>query len=185
MKITNIIIRALILGIFFAIPGCTKTPEPDPCQLTKWPQTKEYEIKLAVNVPSSNPTLPGGSPGSQNPSDFLTMVVSGTIEKFECNDSTSGPVDLGNTYLTKGVDSPAPIDLAQSYWIGHVVYVYDLGNDKDHIDINLTIKITMADGNSYTCNASKEAYQDQIVVVPGENYYYILVDIYSDSWVKV
>jgi hypothetical protein len=113
------------------------------------------------------------------------MQVSGTIEKTECSDSTSGPVNLGNTYLTKGIDSPAPIDVPKSYWIGHVVYVYEFDNDEDYLNLNLTVKITMGDGQSYTCNVSDKIYGEQIELVPGEMYYYVLLDIYSNLWVKV
>jgi hypothetical protein len=113
------------------------------------------------------------------------MQVNGTIEKIECNDSTSGPVNLGNSYITKSIDYPAPIDVPKSYWIGHVVYVYEFDNDEDYLNLNLTVKITMMDGQSYTCNFSDKIDSQQIVLVPGEMYYYVLLDIYSDLWVKV
>ena len=157
----------------------------DPCHKTQWSQPKEFEIRLAVQVSSSNPLLPGGAVGSQKPEDFEKMTVSGTIEKIECDKSTSGPVNLGNTYLTKGVDYPAPIDVPKSYWIGHVVYVYEFDNDEDYLNLNLTVKITMMDGQSYTCNMPVKVNSDQIELVPGEMYYYVLFDIYSDLWIKV
>ena len=134
----------------------------DPCTKTKWPQAKEFEIKLAIHVKASNPLLPGGSVGSQKPEDFEKMTVSGTIEKVECSGETTGPVNLGNTYLTKGVDDPAPIDVPKSYWIGHVVYVYDFDNDEDYLNLNLTVKITMMDGQSYTCNIPIKVNSDLI-----------------------
>jgi hypothetical protein len=190
MRITNIIEKILFLVIFLIPGGCKPEPDLDLCLKTKWPLPKEYEIKLAVKVSASNPTLPGGTTGSQNPADFEKLLVNGTIEKVECSGETTGPVNLGNTYLIKGVDLPAPIDVPKAYWIGHVVYVYEFGNDNDNIDINLTVKITMKDGQSYTCTLSEEAYYQQIIQVPTnedptEMYYYILLDIYSDQWVKV
>ena len=184
MRITNIIEKILFLAIFVTLGGCE--PEPlDPCLKTKWPLAKEFEIKLAVHIKNSNPLLPGGSVGSQKPEDFASMVVNGTIEKVECNDSISGPVSLGNSYITKGVDSPAQIYVSDSYWIGHVVYVYDFDNDKDYLNLKLTVKITMLDGQSYASTVPFKIYGDQIELVPGESYYYVLLDVYSDLWVKV
>jgi hypothetical protein len=185
MRITSIIEKFLILSIFITLGGCEPEPEVDPCLTTKWTLAKEYEIKLAVHIKDSNPLLPGGSSGSQKPSDFQQMVVSGTIEKVECNDSTSGPVNLGNSYITKGVDYPAQIYVSGAYWIGHVVYVYEFDNDEDYLNLNLTVKITMGDGQSYTCNVPDKIYGEQIELVPGEMYYYVLLDIYSELWVKV
>ena len=185
MRITNIIEKILFLAIFITLGGCKPEPDPDPCLNTKWPQAKEYEIKLAVRVMDTNPLLPGGSVGSQKPADFERMQVSGTIEKIECNDSTSGPVNLGNTYITKGVDYPAPLDVSNAYWIGHVVYVYVFDNDGDYLKLDLTVKITMMDGQSYMCNVSDKIYGEQIKLVPEEMYYYVLLDIFSDQWVKV
>ena len=190
MRITNIIEKILFLAIFITLGGCKPEPDLDLCLKTKWPLPKAYEIKLAVKISASNPTLPGGTTGSQNPADFEKLLVNGTIEKVECSGESTEPVNLGNTYLTQGVDYPAPIDVPKAYWIGHVVYVYEFGNDNDNIDINLTVKITMKDGQSYTCTLSEEAYSQQIIQVPTnedptEMYYYILLDIYSDQWVKV
>lgn len=153
--------------------------------LTKWPQPKEYEIKLAVQVSSSNPLLSGGQTGSQKPEEFEEMVVNGTIRKIECDDSSSGLVNLGNSFITKGVDYPAPVNEPAAYWIGHVVYVYEFDNDKDHLDIDLTVKITMKDGKSYSCSVPCVIDHTKIVKVPGELYYYILLDINSDTWIKV
>jgi len=186
MKILNIYLKIIFLLTLFLVPaGCDNKIEDDPCLKTKWPLAKEFEIKLAVHIKDTNPLLSGGSVGSQKPEDFESMVVSGTIEKFECSGETDGTVNLGNTYLTIGVDDPAPIDVAKSYWIGHVVYVYDFDNDKDYLNLNLTVTITMTDGQSYTCNFSEKADSLKIIQVPQEMYYYILLDVYSDSWVKV
>ena len=185
MRITNIIEKILFLAIFITLGGCEPEPDLDPCLKTKWPLAKEFEIKLAVHIKDTNPLLSSGSVGSQKPEDFASMVINGTIEKFECSGETIGPVNLGNTYLTKGVDDPAPIDVANSFWIGHVVYVYDFDNDKDYLNLNLTVTITMTDGQSYTCNFSEKADSLKIIQVPQEMYYYILLDVYSDSWVKV
>ena len=186
MKILNIYLKIIFLLTLFLVPaGCDNKIEDDPCLKTKWPLAKEFEIKLAVRVMDTNPLLPGGSVGSQKPADFQKILVNGTIEKIECNDSTSGPVSLGNSYITKGVDYPAPIDVPKSYWIGHVVYVYEFDNDGDQLNLNLAVKITMNDGQSYTCNVSKEIFYEQIEQVSGEMYYYVLLDIYSDLWVKV
>jgi hypothetical protein len=174
-----------LLVFVIMVAGCTEKIVEDPCLKTKWAQAKEFEIKLAVHVMSSNPLLPGEIPGSQNPVDFSKMTVNGTIEKVDCSENKSGPSNLGNSYIAKASDMPAPINVSEAYWIGYVVYVYELGNDNDHININLTVKITMNDNQSYMCNISQETYMPQIVKVPGELYYYILLDIYSDNWVKV
>ena len=148
---------------------------------------KEFEIKLAVHLMPTNPNLPGGTPGSLSPVDFEKMLVNGTIEKVDCSEQKTGFNNLGDSYVTKENDLPATIDIPEieSYWIGHVVYVYDFINDKDRLNINLIIKITMKDNQSYICTVSKENYYQQVVQVPGEFYYYILLDIYSDNWVKV
>ena len=185
MRITNILEKTLFLSIFIIVSGCEPEPELDPCLATKWEQAKEYEIKLAVHISATNPNLPGGSAGSLKPEDFQSMVVSGTIEKVECSDSTSGPFNLGNSYIDRYVDYPAPIDISGSYWIGHVVYVVDFDNDKDYLDLNLAVKITMADGQSYICNYSHKVYSEEIVLVSGEMYFYVLPDVYSDLWIKV
>jgi hypothetical protein len=185
MRITSFIVKIFFLSIFITLGGCEPDAEEDTCLKTKWMLVKEYEIKLAVHVTDANPLLSGGSLGSQKPADFEKMQVSGTIEKIECSDSTSGPVNLGNSYITKGIDYPAPIDVPKAYWIGHVVYVYVFDNDEDYLTLNMTVKITMKDDQSYTCNVSKKIYYEQIEIVPGAMYYYILLDIYSDLWVKV
>ena len=167
MKILNIYLKIIFLLTLFLVPaGCDNKIEDDPCLKTKWPLAKEFEIKLAVHIKDTNPLLSGGSVGSQKPEDFESMVVSGTIEKFECSGETDGTVNLGNTYLTIGVDDPAPIDVAKSYWIGHVVYVYDFDNDKDYLNLNLIVTITMVDGQSYTCNFSEKADSLKIIQVP-------------------
>ena len=99
--------------LFFTINSCEKE-EVDPCLRTQWLQAKELEIKLAVYVKTTNPDLPGGTPGSSNPADFEKMTVSGTIEKVECDGETTDPISLGNSYITKGVDWPAPIDIPKA-----------------------------------------------------------------------
>lgn len=185
MRTTNLLAKILFLVIFVTLGGCEPEPELDPCLATKWSLSKEYEIKLAVQISSANPNLQGGTPGSLKPEDFQSMTVSGTIEKIECSDSTSGPLNLGNSYITKGLDYPAAIDVPRAYWIGHVVYVVEFDNDVDLLEFNLTVKITMLDGQSYTCNYSQKVFGEDIVVVPGEMYYYILLDIHSDLWIKV
>ena len=177
--------RILIMVLMLIPGGCSEKIEPDPCDLTKWPLAKEYEIKLAVHISESNPILSGGSVDSQKPEDFASMIVNGTIEKFECSGETPGPVNIGNSYITKGVDYTAAIEITKSYWIGHVVYVYDYDNDKDYLEVKITVKITMKDGQSYTCNFSVEADNLKIIQVPGEMYYYIFLDVYSDLWIKV
>jgi hypothetical protein len=186
MKTLYIYLKIIFFLALFLLPaGCGEKIEEDPCQKTQWPQSKEYEIKLAVHISTSNPSLPGGSPGSQNPSDFVTMVVNGTIEKVECDEETMGPIGLGNSYITKGVDFPAPIYVSDAYWVGHVVYVYEFDNDEDHLNIALTVQVTMQDGQSYVGNMSAVIDSNDIVLVPGEMYYYILLDVHSDLWVKV
>lgn len=185
MRIFHLTEKILISALLLTLNGCDGVIEDDPCQQTKWPLPKTFEIKLAVNVSTANPLLTGGGIGSQKPEDFQQMSVNGTIEKFECDEETTGPVNIGNTYLTKGVDNPAPIDEAKSYWIGHVVYVYEFDNDDDYLEISLNIKITMQDGQSYVCSISDTFDSGQITLVPTEMYYYILVDIYSSNWVKV
>lgn len=186
MRIINFAGKIIfVVALFLIVGGCEKEIEEDSCLKTKWPQAKEYEIKLAVHVSQSNPDLPGGTPGSQSPVDFEKMHVTGTIEKIDCYEEKSDFHNLGNTYLTRGVDLPAPIDVPKAWWIGYVVYVYEFGNDNDHLNINLTVKITMKDNQSYMCNVSEDIYYQQIVKVPMENYYYILMEIYSDQWVKV
>jgi hypothetical protein len=182
-KFAGKIIYVTTCVLLFA--GCGEKIEEDPCLKTKWPQAKEFEIKLAVHVMPSNPLFPGVIPGSQDPVDFVKMVVNGTIEKVNCSGQKSGTANLGNSYITKDTDMPAPINVPEAYWIGYVVYVYELENDKDHMNINLTVKVTMNDNQSYVCNLSEEAALPQIVKVPGEMYYYILLDIYSTNWVKV
>lgn len=186
MRIINFARKSIyLLVVFFLAGGCTERIEEDPCLKTKWAQRQEFEIKLAVHVIPSNPLLPGEIPGSQNPADFEKMIVNGTIEKVDCSENKSGTSNLGNSFITKDSDMPAPINVSEAYWIGYVVFVYELGNDKDHLNINLTVKITMNDNQSYMCNISDEAYMPKIVKVPGEMYYYILLDIYSDNWIKV
>ena len=166
------------------VASCAKTEE-DPCLKTQWKFPKMFEIKLAVHVKDSNPNLPGGTPGSLSPVDFQKILVNGTIEKVECDETTTGPVNLGNSSVTKGVHWPAPVDVPDSYWIGHVVYVFEFDNDLDHINIRLTVKITMKDNQSYMCNISKTIYDPQIIKVPDEMYYFILLEIHSNNWVKV
>jgi hypothetical protein len=173
------------ITIFFIVGGCTKDPVPDPCLQTKWSQPKEFEIKLAVHVLPSNPNLPGGTTGSQNPVDFDKMIITGTLEKIECSEQKSGFANLGNSYVNRSVDLPAPIEMSQSWWIGHVVYVYEFGNDNDHLNVNLSVKITMKDNQSYSCKVMGDFYSKKIIKTPGEMYYYILLEIYSDNWVKV
>lgn len=175
----------LFIIIFLLSGGCQEKIVEDPCLRTKWPQTREYEIKLAVHIKDSNPQLPGAVPGSQYPSEFDKMLINGTIEKFNCTDQSEGPISLGNTYLFKGITEMAPIDIANAYWIGHVVYVYEFGNDRDRLTFNLNIKITMKDNQSYVCNISEVINHTKIFPLSGEMYYYILFDIYSDQWIKV
>lgn len=185
MRNINLTWIIIILLGFFVAGGCDKEPPPDPCFQTKWPQAKEYEIKLAVHVLPTNPNLQGGTSGSLNPVDFEKMDVTGTIEKIECSDQKSGFNNLGSSNIDSNVDIPAPIDVAQSWWIGHVVYVYEFANNNDRLNINLTVKITMKDNQSYSCKITGDFYNQKIIKVPGEMYYYILVDIFSANWVKV
>jgi hypothetical protein len=185
MKIIKFSGKIILLAFLLTIGSCEPEPIVNPCLTTKWTLAKEYEIKLAVHISSTNPNLPGGSAGSIKPEDFQAMVISGTIEKFECSDSASGPVNLGNSYVDKDIDYPAPVEVSGSYWIGHVVYVYEFDNDVDYLNLNLSVKITMIDGQSYTCSYSQKVYSDEIVLVPGEMYYYVLLDIYSELWIKV
>lgn len=185
MKTINIFYRVLYLIIpCFIILSCDDKIEYDPCLETKWLNPVEYEIKLAVTVSENNPSLPGGTEGSQYPVDFCKMQVSGTIEKFECNGTSIGPFNLGNTYLENDYDHRIPLFESDCYWIGHVVYVFEFDNDEDYIDIDLDVKITMADEQSYTCLVSDIFNSDGIKRVPGELYYYILIDINSDKWEK-
>ena len=177
--------KIFLLIFLFNVGGCTEEPVEDACLKSKWPQVKQYEIKLAVNVLETNPSLPGGTNGSQYPSDFDKMTVGGTIEKVDCYDQKSGLNNLGNSYIDKSKDLPAPIDVPDAWWIGYIVYVYEFSNDEDLLDVNLTVKITMKDNQSYSCNILKKIYYPQIVKVPGEMYYYILLDIYSENWIKV
>jgi hypothetical protein len=174
-----------VLAFLLIVSACTEKVPEDPCLKTKWTQAKEYEIKLAVHIMASNPQLPGGTVGSLSPADYEKMMVNGTIEQINCDGSSTGACTLGNSYITKGTDDPAPIFDPESYWIGHFVYVYDLDNDEDHLNLVLHLKITMLDGQSYTCDFSDAFYDKQIVMVPGEMYYYIMLDVYSDLWVKV
>ena len=186
MRIINFAWKIIyLLTIYILAGGCSGRIEEDPCLQTKWAQAEEFEIKLAVHVLPSNPPLPGEIPGSQNPADFEKMVVNGTTEKVDCSENKSGPSNLGNSFITKDSDMPAPINVYEAYWIGYVVFVYVFENDKDHLNINLTVKITMNDNKSYVCNLTDEIYMSRILKVPGEMYYYVLLDIYSDSWVKV
>lgn len=186
MKIIRYAWKVLsLLAFLLYCGGCSKSVEEDPCPATEWPQIKELEIKLAVKVLTSNPVLPGATPGYEYPADFREMVVSGTIEKEECSAQRSGLNNLGSTYITQGIDIPAPVNESEAYWIGPVVYVYDLSNDKDHFNINLTIRITMDDNRSYMCKITDEIFYPQIMQVPMELYHYILTEIYSTSWVKV
>lgn len=173
-----------ILAFLMMLGSCDETEE-DLCYKTRWPLKKTYEIKLAIHFSASNPILPGSTSGSQYPADFKELVVSGTIEKIKCDSLSVKPVNIGNTYIIKGVDYPAPIDVTNAFWFGHVVYVYDLENDKDHIDIKLTLKVTMNDGQSYMCSFSKEAFYQEIKQVPMEMYHYILLDVHSTQWTKV
>jgi len=185
MKIIRQTVRIFISLVFLIPGGCGEIIEDDPCMLTKWPLSKVYEIKLAIQLSKSNPVFQGSTTGSQKPEEFKTMVVNGTIEKIECNDETTGPVNLGNTYFTREEELCELPEEPITYWIGHVVYVYDFDNDEDKLDINLTVKVTMDDGQSYRCTVSKEYPAEEIEQMPGELYYFLLTDIYSDVWIKV
>lgn len=174
----NCFVLLIIMG------GCTPT-EVNPCLKTKWYLPKEAEIRLAVHMSPSNPDLPGGTKGSTSPASFQSMVVSGTIEKTECDGQSTGQVSVGNNLIDISADVPAPVIVSDSYWIGHVIYVYSFGNDKDRIKLNFMVTITMKDNQSYYCTVYKEfSYQD-IIRMETEMYYYLLLDIYSDGWVKL
>jgi hypothetical protein len=178
--------KVIYLLLFIIVfNGCVDKIEEDPCYRTKWHQPKVFEIRLAVQVSPSNPELPSSTPGSDNPAAFNRMVVSGSIKKTACSGEISGGNYIGNSYFLKGIDVPAPINATEAYWIGNVVYIYELSNDKDQFDINLTVKVTMNDDQSYMCTFSDTVYYPQIVQVPMELYHYLLLDIYSDKWVKV
>ena len=183
------IIRNTIKVSFFLtlalLAGCSKKVAEDPCLKTQWAQAKEYEIKLAVNISPSAIPLPGGTDGSLYPEEFTSISVTGTIQKEDCGGTKYDLYNLGSTSIIKGTDIPAPVDEAFSYWIGYIVYVYQLENDYDRLNIRLTVKITMADEQSYMCNISESFYSPGIKIVQGAMYYYVLIDIYSDSWVKV
>jgi hypothetical protein len=75
MKIIKFTGKIILFTILLTIGSCEPEQEIDPCLKTKWPQTKEFEIKLAVHVMQTNPNLPGGAPGSQNPVDFEKMLA--------------------------------------------------------------------------------------------------------------
>jgi uncharacterized protein YlzI (FlbEa/FlbD family) len=184
MRILNFVLRLTFLFVLLTIPASCEDEEVDPCSMTKWLQSKEYEIKVAVRLSESNPLLLGGAIGSQKPWEFRKMVVNGTIEKIECNDETTGPVNLGNTYITQE-EYPEPIEVPITYWIGHVVYVFEFDNDKDQVNISLTVKVTMADGQSYKCTFNKEYYSEEIEQMSGELYYYIQLDVFTETWIKV
>ena len=177
-----------VIALFCIIGGCTKEIETDPCLSTKWPQPKLVELKLAVHMVDPQPLLPEGTPNSDIPADFEKMIVNGTIEKVECSsDKGNDPVSLGNTYIEKGVDLPVYLGTSglPAYWIGHVVYVYEFDNDEDHLNINLMVKITMQDNQSYQCVLSQDIYYAQIIQMPMEMYHYVVIDIYSDNWIKI
>ncbi len=185
MKILNYSEKILLFSIFLALGGCGEKIEEDPCMKTKWIQSKEYEIVLTVRISGLNPLFSSGSAGSQKPFQFEKMVVSGSIEKVECNNETTGPVSLGNSYITQELDEyPEPIEDPIIYGIGHVVYVYEFDNDEDKVSISLSVKITMADGQSYKCSMDKQFFSEEIKQVAGELYYSLLLDVNSDSWVK-
>jgi len=178
--------RILYIIVFtFSVVSCTEEEVIDPCLASRWLNPLQYEIKLAVSVSDINPLLPGAAAGSRIPADFVKMKVNGTIEKFECDGSSDGILKLGNSYIDKQSDITAPLNETGAYWIGHVVYVYEFDNDEDYLDINLAVEITMADGQSYMCSVSDKCHSGRIDRVPGELYYYVLNDIYSDSWKKL
>lgn len=184
MKKTGFI--SLIVLLIVAMSSCETEPaDQDPCELTRLPQLKEYEIRIAVRIPGSNPVLPGGLPGSQKPSDFRDLVVSGTIEKVECDGLKSARVYLGNSYITSATDPNAPIEVPDAWWIGNAVYVYEFDNTRDMLGIDLNVRITMEDGRSYTNTVSDSFEYNEIMLVPGQRYYYVLVDIYSGLWTRV
>lgn len=174
----------LLQILFLLLVSCNKK-ETDECLKTKWSDTKTYEIKLAVNIRDTDPMLPGGSPGSSSPAHFKNMVVGGTIEMVFCDESSFGPVNIGNSYIIKGEDIPADIYEPDAWWIGHVVYVYEFGNSSDFLDINLNVKITMEDGNSYTCTVSKQAFSNNIEKMAGDMFHFILIDVSSNNWIKL
>lgn len=177
-------ILLFIISLSLVVGSC-EDEDIDPCAKTKWPLKKTYEIRLAIHFASNNPALPGSTSGSQYPADFKELVVSGTIEKIKCDSVSVNPVNLGNTYIEKGVDWPAPVDVPKAYWFGHVIYVYEFENDKDYIDIHLKVKITMNDGKSYMCDYSEEVFYQKIIQMPMELYHYVLVDVYTTQWTKV
>jgi len=177
---------SLVVFLVVTMSGCETEPvDQDPCELTRLPQLKEYEIKIAVRIPDSNPVLPGGLPGSQKPSEFKDLVVSGTIEKTECDGLGSGKVYLGNSYITSATDPEAPIEVPDAWWIGNAVYVYEFDNTRDILDIDLNVRISMEDGRSYTCSVGETFEYNEIVLAPGQRYYYVLVDIFSGIWTRV
>jgi hypothetical protein len=185
MRITRHTIIAFCFLALACMAGCAEKVEVDPCMDTKWAQSKEYEIKLAVNVLSNNPSLPGGTPGSEYPGDFKNMTVEGTIQKIDCAGVKDNLYNLGSSSITMGTDVPAQIDVPQSYWIGYIVYVYQLENDDDRLNVNLTVKVTMPDDQSYMCTVSEVIYSPRIKMASGGMFYYILLDIYSDNWIRV
>lgn len=185
MKKKKIGFRSLLALLIILMSGCeTEAPDQDPCDLTRLPQVKEYEIRIAVRIPDSNPVLPGGLPGSRKPSEFKDLVVSGTIEKTECDGQRSGKVYLGNSYISS-TDPNAPIEIQGTWWIGNAVYVYEFDNTRDMLDLDLNVRISMEDDKSYTCLVSAPFEYDEIALVPGQRYYYVLVDLYSGVWARV
>lgn len=186
MTIGKFILKILFfMALILMADGCVEKIEDDPCLKSAWPQSKIYEIKLAVRVLPTNPILPGSTPGSENPDEFSEMVVNGTIDLLDCAGEKSGFYNLGTSYIVRGVDEPAGLNIEGAYWIGYVVYVYEFGNDEDRLEINLNVRLTMNDGQSYMSTISQSIYSPGIKEVPGELYYYILSDIYSTNWVKV
>ena len=181
MRIINITGKIFFLSVFIILGGCD--PELETCQKTEWPQSKMYEIKLAVRLSESNPDFPDAVTGSKKPWEFEKMVVSGNMKKIECDGEITGSAKLGNTYISQE-DFSEPITVPATYWIGHAVYVYEFDNDVDNLDIALSVKVTMADGNSYSCYFSEVYYHNGIVQAPGTLYHYILIDVYSDLWLK-
>ncbi len=165
--------------------SCSKENDTDECLKTKWQQTKTYEIKLAVKVRNDNSELPGGSSGSKTPEDFKKMTVGATVEMVYCDGTSEGELNIGNSYIVKGQTEPADIYTSDAWWIGHVVYVFEFGNDQDHLDIKLNVKITMANGLSYVCTVFQRIFPDQIEKMAGDMFHFILLDIYSNNWIKV